>query len=146
MIDVFAAAVAADVGDAALVVVGGGHAGVAVGAAVVLAGAHEGGEVGVGCFGGWRHAVVGVVGVGDEGWGWWEWWVDRGVRVGCLGLGMILSWWGCLLGCWRCCIAVFTEIVHGGRPGSVAAMGEVGLLRVGSIYVATCDEWLCPYR
>lgn len=40
MVGVLAAAVAADVGDAALVVVGGGDAGVAVGAGVGLAGCH----------------------------------------------------------------------------------------------------------
>ena len=65
MVDVFATAVAADVGDAAFVVVGGCHAGVAVGAAVFLAGAHEGGEVGVGSLWGWRHAIVGIARV-DE--------------------------------------------------------------------------------
>ncbi len=69
VVDVFAAAVAAHVGDAALVVVAGSHAGVAVVASVVLACPHEGGEVGVFAFGGWGHAVVRVGVVGCEGGG-----------------------------------------------------------------------------
>ena len=113
VVDVFAAAVAADVGDAALVVVGGGDAGVAVTAAVVLAGVHEGGEVGVGLFGGWGHAVVGVVGVGGVGRRRGGGLGDGRVRVvGCLREGGC-SWWRGLLGSRRCWVAVFAEIVHG---------------------------------
>lgn len=63
MVDVVAAPVAAHVRDASLVVVAGGHAGVAVTASVVLTGVHELLEVGVLAGGGWGHAVVGVRGV-----------------------------------------------------------------------------------
>ena len=64
MVDVVAAAVAAHVRDTPLVIVAGGHAGVAVPTSVVLTGVHELLQVGV--LAGWRwgHAVVGVRGVG----------------------------------------------------------------------------------
>ena len=75
MVGVGAAAVTANVGNAAFVVVGGGNASIAVEAGVGLAGGHQGGEVGVGGRW-WRwHAVVGVCGVVDFGR------VNRGGRV-----------------------------------------------------------------
>lgn len=64
MVDVVAAAVAAHVRDAPLVIVAGGHAGVAVTTSVVLTGVHELLQVGVLAGRRWGHAVIGVGGVG----------------------------------------------------------------------------------
>lgn len=60
MVCVLATAIAADVRDAAFVVVGGGHARVAVIASVQLAGGHQVREGGVCGWWGRGHAAVGV--------------------------------------------------------------------------------------
>ena len=91
MVDVFATAVAADVGDAALVVVAGGDAGVAVAARVLLACLHELGEVRVFAFGWRRHALIVIGLVGGE----------------LVGVGRV---------CWiivrRAAVAVLPKVVH----------------------------------
>lgn len=123
VVDVFAAAVAADVGDSAFVVVGGGDAGVAVAAAVVLAGCHEGGEGRVGGLGGWWHVVIGVggVGVGNVG---LEVGRLRGLWVGgvCSVWGLLGEIWGGSLGGGRGRVCLLSQIVHYGRSGPEASM------------------------
>lgn len=96
MVDIVAAAVAANVRDAPFVIVASRHAGIAVEASVVLTGLHELLEVGVLVGGGRGHAVVGVGGVG------WE----RGRSVG--------GWYKQrLVRRMRRRVVVFSEVVHG---------------------------------
>lgn len=95
MVDVVAAAVAAHVCDASLIVVAGGHAGVAVEAGVVLAGLHELLEVGILAGGRWGHAIVGVGGVDWEGGRWSGGWNEE----------VLVRWWSRIL--------VLSKVVHG---------------------------------
>lgn len=127
MVNVFAAAVAAHVGDATFVVVGGCDTGVAVGTAVGLACRHERLEIGVGDLRGWRHAVVGVCWVGGisesgvggvwlevglvdtgAGGGWRIWASSEGQRLFEVVLWMKVLW------CRRRAVRLFAQVVHGG--------------------------------
>jgi len=67
VVDVLAAAVAANVGNAAFVVVAGGDTGVAMGAGVGLASTHQRGESVVGTLWGRGHAVEGIGFIGLVG-------------------------------------------------------------------------------